>query len=275
MNKYLGKTMKILFLGVFLVITVFPLYWIIITSLKPSKDIFSIPLHYWPKNFTFENYLSLFSFSDLHVYIINSLIVAIVSGACTVLISIFSAYVLARYEFKGKGQVITAFFLTQMVPIFIALGPLYMLMSNLHMLNKLPPLMLMYTVMMIPFCTIMLKGFFERIPVSIEEAAIMDGCNRIQAIFKVVFPIMLPGIAATFIFAFVQSWNELFLAIMFIDTDGAKTIPVAMNSFITKFNIDWGSMSAATVISVIPTLLLFAFFQKYIVEGIGEGAVKG
>ncbi|MFK4997105.1 carbohydrate ABC transporter permease [Bacillus sp. N9] len=162
-----------------------------------------------------------------------------------------------------------------MIPIFIALAPLYALMSKLHLLNKLPSLLLIYTVMMIPFCTIMMKGFFERIPSSLEEAAMIDGCNKFQALFRVIIPVMLPGIAATFIFAFVQCWNELFLAIMFIDTESAKTIPVAMNSFITKFDIDWGAMSAATVISVIPTLVLFSFFQKYIVEGATQGSVKG
>ncbi|MDQ0200300.1 carbohydrate ABC transporter permease [Neobacillus ginsengisoli] len=267
--------LKCIFLSLFLVFTVFPLYWIFITSLKPSNDMFTIPIHYWPKTITFDNYINIFKISNFGVYIFNSLILSVVAGFCSLIIASLSGYVLARFEFKGKAQVIFAFFITQMIPLFIGLAPLYLLMSKLQLLNRLPSLMLMYTVMMVPFCTVIMKGFFERIPSSLEEAAMIDGCSRITALFKVIVPVMLPGIAATFIFAFVQCWNELFLAIMFIDKEEAKTIPVAMNAFITKYDIDWGSMSAATVISVIPTLILFAFAQRYIVEGMTQGSVKG
>ncbi|MFB4167356.1 carbohydrate ABC transporter permease [Virgibacillus sp. JSM 102003] len=266
---------KVIFLGLFLIFSIFPLYWILITSLKPREDMFTFPLKYWPETITFENYVNIFQISNFGVYIFNSLIVATVAGVLALVIAMLGGYVLARFRFMGKNQIIFAFFITQMIPIFIALAPLYLLMSNLDLLNRLPSLFLIYTVMMIPFCTVIMKSFFERIPASLEEAAMMDGCSRIGALFKVIFPVMLPGIAATFIFAFVQCWNELFLAIMFIDKEGSKTIPVAMNSFITKFDIDWGAMSAATVISVIPTLILFAVGQKYIVEGMTQGSIKG
>jgi multiple sugar transport system permease protein len=167
------------------------------------------------------------------------------------------------------------FFLTQMLPGFISLGPLYLLMSRLGLLNNRLSLIIMYTVMLIPFSTIMLRGFFQRIPSSLEEAAMIDGCSRLSAIRHVIVPVMLPGIASTFIFAFVQNWNELFMAVMFIDSEALKTLPVAMNSFVMKFNVDWGAMSAGTVLSVIPTVLLFAIAQRYIVEGLTQGAEKG
>jgi len=266
---------KVTFLSLFLIFTVFPLYWIFITSLKESKDMFTFPIQYWPETITFDNYINIFKISSFNIYITNSLILSIAAGFFSLIIAVLSGYVLARFEFKGKAQVIFAFFITQMIPLFIGLAPLYLLMSKLQLLNRLPSLMLMYTVMMVPFCTVIMKGFFERIPSSLEEAAMIDGCSRITALFRVIIPVMVPGIAATFIFAFVQCWNELFLAIMFIDKEESKTIPVAMNSFITKFDIDWGAMSAATVLSVIPTLLLFAFAQKYIVEGMTQGSVKG
>ena len=266
---------KIIFLTIFLVFTIFPLYWIFITSLKPNKDMFTFPIQYWPETVTFENYINIIEISNFDTYIFNSLIISTVAGVISLLIATLGGYVLARFEFIGKTQIIFAFFVTQMIPLFIGLAPLYLLMSKLELINRLPSLMLMYTVMMIPFCTVMMKGFFERIPTSLEEAAMIDGCSRITALFKVIIPVMLPGLAATFIFAFVQCWNELFLAIMFIDQEESKTIPVAMNSFITKFDIDWGAMSAATVLSVIPTLILFAFAQKYIVQGMTQGSVKG
>lgn len=167
------------------------------------------------------------------------------------------------------------FLITQMVPIFIGMAPLYMMMSNMQLINHLFSLMLIYTVMLIPFCTIIMVGFFQKIPNSLEEAAMIDGCSRISALFKVIVPVMLPGIMATFIFAFVQCWNELIMAVMFIDEESVKTIPVAMNSFIKKYDIEWGAMSAGTVLSVIPTMILFAFCQKYLVNGLTQGAVKG
>lgn len=126
------------------------------------------------------------------------------------------------------------------------------MMSKFGLLNQLYSLIILYTAGLIPFCTIMLRGFFQRIPASLEEAAVIDGCSRLSALFRIIMPVMLPGVAATFIFAFVQNWNELFMSIMFIDKESAKTIPVAMNGFITKFSIDWGPVSAGAVLSVIP-----------------------
>lgn len=269
------RTLKVGFLSIFLAITIFPLYWIIITSFKTQKDIFSLPIQYWPKEFTLDNYIQIFKISHFQTYIFNSFLVSIVASFIVLIISMLGGYVLARFKFKGKGQVMGGFLITQMVPIFIGMAPLYMMMSNMQLINHLFSLMLIYTVMLIPFCTIIMVGFFQKIPNSLEEAAMIDGCSRISALFKVIVPVMLPGIMATFIFAFVQCWNELIMAVMFIDEETVKTIPVAMNSFIKKYDIEWGAMSAGTVLSVIPTMILFAFCQKYLVNGLTQGAVKG
>ncbi|WP_028549052.1 carbohydrate ABC transporter permease [Paenibacillus sp. UNC451MF] len=270
-----GKIGKAFILAVYLLFMVFPLYWMVITSLKPRNDIFTLPLQYWPKQISFENYVQIFKISKFHIYIGNSLVVSLISAAIVLIVTILSGYVLARFTFRGSRQLMLAFFITQMVPLFIGFSTLYWMMSRMGLLNKQGALILMYTVGLVPFCTIMLRGFFQRIPASLEEAAMVDGCSRMSALFRVIVPIMMPGISATFIFAFVQNWNELFMAIMFIDKESSKTLPVAMNSFITKFDIDWGSMSAATVLSVIPTVILFAICQRFIVEGLTQGAVKG
>lgn len=267
--------LKVVYLALHLLVMVFPLYWIVITSLKPQKDIFSFPLKYWPTNLTFENYVNVFKISKFHVYIGNSLLVSIISATIVIAIATLSAYVLARYKFHGHKQIMLAFFLTQMLPGFISLAPLYLLMSNLNLIDTRISLILMYTVGLIPFSTIILRGFFQRIPNSLEEAAMIDGCSRLTALMRVIIPVMLPGIASTFIFAFVQNWNELFLAVMFIDSEALKTLPVAMNSFILKFDVDWGSMSAGTVLSILPSIVLFAFAQRFIVQGLTQGAEKG
>lgn len=270
-----GRVAKFVVLAAWLAITVFPLYWILVTSLKPTAEIFTVPLRYLPAAPTLEHYQDLFGFASFGAYLRNSLVVSLASAAAVTAVGGLGGYVLARFEFAGRAQLMLAFLVTQMIPLFIALGPLYLLMSTLGLLNRLGGLMLVYVAMLVPFSTVIMRGFFERIPVGLEEAAMVDGCSRLSALLRVVVPVMLPGIAATFIFNFVQAWNELFLAITFIDSEDAKTIPVAMNSFITQYDIDWGSMAAATVVSLIPTLVLFGFARRYIVEGLTAGAVKG
>jgi multiple sugar transport system permease protein len=238
-----AKVVKFLFLGLWLVITVFPLYWIVVTSFKKPGAIFSYPLTYWPEVFSIENYLGLFSKAQFGTYVLNSLILA--------------------------------FLATQMIPSFIALGPLYLLMTQLKLVDNRFGLILIYIAVCIPFCTVMLRGFFENIPDALEEAAMIDGCSRFGALFRVLVPVLKPGIVAAFIFNFVNCWNELFLSVTLINSDANKTIPTALNGFITSYNIDWGSMSAAAVLTIIPTMVLFAFASRYIVQGLTSGAVKG
>ncbi|GIP26530.1 ABC transporter permease [Paenibacillus sp. J23TS9] len=267
MKKNIFRSGKIIYLALYLLIMIFPLYWILITSLKPQKEIFSFPLKYWPEHMTLDNYIHIFKISKFHIYIGNSLLVSIVSALIVLVIATLSAYVMARFTFRGHKQIMMAFIATQMLPGFVALAPLYLMMSSMNLINNRMSLILMYTVTLIPFTTIMLRGFFQRIPASLEEAAMIDGCSRWSALLRIIIPVMLPGIASSFIFAFVQNWNELFLAVMFIDNDSLKTLPVAMNSFILKFDVDWGAMSAGAVLSIIPTVLIFAFAQKFMQKG--------
>jgi multiple sugar transport system permease protein len=270
-----AKVVKFLFLGLWLVITVFPLYWIVVTSFKKPGAIFSYPLTYWPEVFSIENYLGLFSKAQFGTYVVNSLIVATIAAVVATFISMLSAYVLARFEFRSKGAILLAFLATQMIPSFIALGPLYLLMTQLKLVDNRVGLILIYIAVCIPFCTVMLRGFFENIPDALEEAAMIDGCSRFGALFRVLVPVLKPGIVAAFIFNFVNCWNELFLSVTLINSDANKTIPTALNGFITSYNIDWGSMSAAAVLTIIPTMVLFAFASRYIVQGLTAGAVKG
>ncbi|HXH34739.1 MAG TPA: carbohydrate ABC transporter permease [Plantibacter sp.] len=270
-----AKAVKFLFLGLWLVITVFPLYWIVVTSFKKPGAIFSYPLTYWPEVFSIENYLGLFAKAQFGTYVVNSLIVATVAAVIATFISMLSAYVLARFEFRSKGAILLAFLATQMIPSFIALGPLYLLMTQLKLVDNRFGLILIYIAVCIPFCTVMLRGFFENIPDALEEAAMIDGCSRFGALFRVLVPVLKPGIVAAFIFNFVNCWNELFLSVTLINSDANKTIPTALNGFITSYNIDWGSMSAAAVLTIIPTMVLFAFASRYIVQGLTAGAVKG
>lgn len=270
-----ARITRIGFLGLWLVITLFPLYWIVVTSFKAPGAIFRYPLEYWPAELSLENYVSLFEKADFGTYVVNSLLVATAAATVATLISLLSAYVLARFEFRSRSAVLMAFLVTQMIPAFIALGPLYLLMVQLKLVDNRFGLVLVYIAVCIPFCTIMLRGFFANIPDALEEAAMIDGCSRLGALFRVIVPVMKPGIVAAFIFNFVNCWNELFLAVTLMNKDENKTIPTALNGFITSFNIDWGSMSAAAVLTILPTMILFAFASRYIVQGLTAGAVKG
>jgi multiple sugar transport system permease protein len=270
----LGLAVKIAGLGLCLVLTLFPLYWIVITSLKEPGAIFAFPLRYWPERLSVDNYTALFEKSDFEVFLGNSLLVSTVAAALATMVSLLAAYVLARFEFASKGAVLGAFLVTQMIPGFIALGSLYILMTRMYLVDNRWGLVLVYVAVSIPLATVMLRGFFENVPASLEEAAMVDGCTRLSALFRVLVPVMTPGIAATYIFNFVNCWNELFLSVTLMNSDSNKTIPAALNGFISSYNIDWGSMSAAAVLSIIPTMVLFAFASRYIVEGLTTGAVK-
>ncbi len=270
-----GRIAKVTFLGMWLIITLFPLYWIVVTALKSPGAINAYPLQYWPKAISFENFTGLFGEANFGIYMLNSLIAATVTAAVVTLISLLSGYIIARFVFRGRGAVMSAFLVTQMIPAFIALGPLYTMMTYFGLVDSRGGLIVVYIAMLIPFSTIMLRGFFENVPDALEEAAMIDGCSRLTALFRILVPVMFPGIAAAFVFNFVNSWNELFLSVTLMNSDSNKTIPAALNGFVTSYNIEWGPLSSAAVLTIVPTLIMFAFASKYIVQGLTAGAVKG
>ena len=274
MFKTVGKGTKFAVLSVWLIFTIFPLYWMFLTSIRPIREV-TQKIYYPKSNSPLDSYRSLFSQYDFTTYLRNSLVVSFAAATFVIFIGLMGAYALARYKFKGKAQIMLVFLVTQMIPALIALAPLYLLLSKVGLLNSLIGLTLCYVGGMVPFATIMLRGFLQRIPPELDEAALIDGCNRFTALFRVVFPVALPGIAATFIFAFVQCWNELFLAMVLIDSDGNKTFPVAMRSFIGAYYIEWGGLAAAVMIGIIPTVLIFAAMSKFMISGLTAGIVKG
>jgi multiple sugar transport system permease protein len=270
----LGKVGKFTILGFWLLFTLFPIYWIGLTAIKPKREVND--LYYLPKsNSTLDSFRTLFETYSFDVYLRNSLVVSLLASLIVVCIGLLGAYALARYEFSGKSQIMLAFLTTQMIPGLIAIAPLYLLMQKMGLLNSLAGLIIVYTGGLVPFATMMLRGFIQRIPPELDEAALIDGCNRFTALFRVVTPVALPGIAATFIFSFVGCWNELFLAMIFIDSESNKTFPAAMRSFIGGYWIEWGGLAAAVTMGIIPTVLLFGLMSKFMISGLTNGIVKG
>jgi multiple sugar transport system permease protein len=274
MFKTAGKVTKFSVLAIWFVFTLFPLYWIFLTSIRPVREV-TKKLYLPQSNSTLDSYRTLFSQYAFGTYIKNSFVVAFAASAFVIFIGMLGAYALARYKFKGKSQIMLVFLVTQMIPGLIALAPLYLLLSKVNLLNTLIALIFCYVGGMVPFATIMLRGFLQRIPPELDEAALIDGCNRFTALFRVVFPVALPGIAATFIFAFVQCWNELFLAMILIDSDANKTFPVAERSFVGAYYIEWGGLAASVMIGIIPTVIMFGLMSKFMISGLSAGIVKG
>jgi len=267
---------RFLALMLFLLFAIGPLVWIVITSLKSADEIYTFPITYLPKIISFSSYQKLFSFAKFGIYIKNSLIVTICGSFGAVFFSIFAGYALSRIKaHEASKRLLLILYFTQTVPSFILMVPLYTMVAKLRLTNNLFILGGIYMVTVLAFCTIMAKSFFDRIPQSIEEAAIVDGCTSTQALYRIVIPLVTPGIVAVFSFAFVNIWNELFIAVLFLSSPNKMTVPVALNSFISKAGISWDVMGAGLVMALLPTMFIFAIGQKFIVSGLTEGGVKG
>lgn len=269
------RVFRVVALSLFLIFALFPIYWMINTSFKPLSDAASIPIQYWPKNFTWENYADVIRLTQFPGFFKNSMIVSVTSAFLTVLVGISTAYGLARFRFRGKGIAMLVLLVTQMVPGLVLIVPLFILFSDLGLVDTLLSLIIPYFITAIPFCTLMMIGFFKQVPYVLEEAAMTDGCSRFQSLIRVVMPVIMPGIVSSFVFAFISSWNELFFGVMFINSEAMKTIPPGISMFIQKVDVNWANMTAAATMSLLPTMVLFFIVQKYLVQGLASGSVKG
>ena len=271
----IGTTIRVLVLVFFFLLVVLPIYWIVITSFKTSGEILDLNnITFFPKDFTLENYTGLFEQFHYGVLLKNSLLVSVASALVVTVFSMLGGYSLARYKFRGKQTVVLFFLITQMIPGILVIIPLYIIFSKLGMINTHIGLFIYYVTVNLPFCVITMRSFFERIPITLEEAAKVDGCTKMQSLFKIVFPIMFPGIVSVFVFGLIGAWNELIAGSIFISTPEMWTIPVGLKTLIGKYNVEWGLLMAGGVMALIPTALMFAVMQKFIVEGMTAGAVK-
>lgn len=275
-KNLISNIVRFIVLAFYFLLVALPIYWMVITSLKTSKEIVNAQhITYWPEIPTLGNYVALFNTMNYGSYLKNSLIVSILVAVVVTILSIYGGYALARFKFKGKNVILVFFLITQMIPAILVMIPMYVVFSKLHLVDTLTALFIFYAVTNLPFCVITMRSFFERIPYALEEAAFVDGCSRSKTLWKIVLPVMFPGIVADFVFAFIGSWNELIAAIIFLNSQNKWTIPVGLKSLIGKYNVDWGTMMAGGVLALIPTAIMFIFVQKYIVEGLTAGAVKG
>lgn len=275
-SRRISNTVRAIALTFYGLLVVLPIYWMVITSFKTNPEIVNAQhITYFPETFTLENYQSLFRMLSYSTYLKNSIIVTLLSAIVIVILSIFGGYGLARFKFRGKGGVLIFFMLTQMIPCILVIIPLYIVFSKMGLINTKISLFIYYVITNGPFCVVTMRSFFERIPYELEEAAYVDGCGRLKTLWKVVLPVMFSGIVAVFVFAFIGAWNELIAGTIFLNTPDMWTIPVGLKSLIGKYSVQWGALMAGGVLALLPTAIMFMFVQRYVVEGMTAGAVKG
>lgn len=260
-------------LALFFVFTVFPFLWLLLTSLKGSRELYEFPVHYLPREATLGNYREVIQMGDFGRYICNSLTVALAGACLVVLIAGMSSYILSRMEFKSKPAVFMIFMMTQMLPSAVGFAPLYILMTRLGMVDRLSTVILILAGGQIPFGTILLIGFMKGIPKALEESALLDGCGRVKTFFLIVMPLAKAGLFSVFIFVFLACWNDVYTSVLYINANARKTLTVAIYSMIGKYDINWGNVAAGTLIAMAPAILLFSFMKEIFVENIA-GAVK-
>jgi multiple sugar transport system permease protein len=276
-RKILRGSIVYLGLAFFVVILLFPFYWMVITSIKPDVELYlskQNPL--WVFNPTPQHYIYLFQKTPFVTWLTNSLLVASVSTSGSLFIGTIAAYALARLRFRGAQVMGMSIFITYLVPTTLLFLPLAYIIRNLGLYDHPVALMITYPTFLVPFCTWLLMGYFKGIPKDLEECATMDGATRIQALIYIILPLMLPGLVSAGLFAFTMSWNEFIYALTFTQSDSVKTLPVGIVAQLVLGDVYfWGSLMAAALLGSVPIAILYSFFLEYYVKGMTAGAVKG
>lgn len=265
-------TVLYIVLGIVGVLWLFPVIWMFLTSLKTQVQTFQIP-PVWVFKPVYQNYSDLFFASSIQKYLLNSLIITSASTAICLILGSFAAFTLTRFRIRGREDIAFWMLSTRMFPPIASAIPLYLLLRQFRLLDARLGLIVVYLALNLGFATWMMRGFFKELPVELEESAMIDGCSRYSAFFRVVLPLSAPGLVATAILCFIFAWNEFLFALLFTGRH-AKTMPVVLAGFITQTGIRWGALTAAGVLTAVPTIILACLAQKYIVRGLTLGAIK-
>lgn len=254
---------------------VFPALWILFTSLKTEAELTQKPITYWPHHPVLSNFHAAFKDQPLHTFLGNSLIVATLSTVLSLVVSALAAYAIARLRLRFRDGILTLIVAVSMFPLVTLMVPLFEIMRSLNLLNSYWALVLPYTVLNLPICTLMMVSFFQDIPRDIENAAMLDGCTRISTLWRVVLPLAAPGVATAAILAFVNSWDEFLLALSMNSAVAYRTLPVGIQLYQGEFAFPWPVISAALVVAIVPIVVLIIIFQEKVVSGLTAGGLKG
>lgn len=260
--------------AVLTLVFLFPVYWMISSSLKQQGDILTRdPVFLFTP--TLENYTTAIGSDMFWTYVRNSLVVTLGAVFLALLVALAAGFAIARMEFKGRRGMVLAVMMAQMAPWEVLIIVMYLNARDLQMLNSLLTLMIIYFVMALPFTLWTLRGFIAAVPKELEESAMIDGCSRTKAFFRVIFPLLAPGLMATSIFGFIMAWNEFPMVLVLNKAPEASTLPLWLSSFQSQFGNDWGATMAASTLVTLPVLILFLILQRRVTGGVSAGAVKG
>jgi multiple sugar transport system permease protein len=270
-----ARTLTWLAAGIVVINGFFPAVWILLTSLKTETELVRKPITWWPEGATLANYVQAFTQQPLLKYLGNSALVAIGSTVVSLFVAALAAYAIARLNLRRRQLILTCIVASSMFPLVTLLVPIFETMRTLGLLNTYTALILPYTVLNLPVCTLVLVGFFQSIPKDLENAAMIDGCTRLGALWRVVVPLAAPGVFTAGILAFVNAWDEFLLALSLNSNAAMRTAPVGITLYQGEFTFPWPVISAALIVAIVPVAVLIALFQERVVGGLTQGGLKG
>ncbi len=277
LRRFVARVPFMIGVGLLIFYLLFPFYWAIVSSLKTSNQLFQTPISYIPETPQWSTYLSIFTTQPFGRFMFNSLLVAGGTTLLSLLFGVFAAYAIGRFQFRGRLPVYYTMLAVTMFPSISVLGGLFVLIRSLGLYDTIPGLIFTYMLFTLPFTIWILTSFVREIPMELEEAAFIDGATPTQTLFKVLLPMIAPGMVTAGLLAFIQAWNEFLFALTFTVGENSRTVPVAIALFsgASSFELPWNQIMAASVVVTLPLLILVLIFQHRIVAGLTAGAVKG
>jgi len=273
-TKILGSVLGGLATLAFVIFAVFPQLWMLISSLRPATELFISPPTLFPSGFTFEWYVEAFAGSNAVRWFMNSFIIAIATSLISCTVGTLAGYALSRYIYPGRKGFMVLLTSAYLFPAILLLMPLYLMLANYRLIGTLPAIVLAHLLITLPLSTLLMKSFVDAVPRELEQAALVDGCGPFRAFLKVTLPLLRTGLATTWLFSFILSWDEYLFAAT-LSNGATATVPVGIQSFISSFDVRWGAIMALGTLVTVPVVLLFMFLQRYFEKGITAGSVKG
>jgi ABC-type glycerol-3-phosphate transport system permease component len=261
----------LLFFGLW---TILPIYWIIVTAIKPNLLIYREPALF-PSQVTADHFVFVLTKTPFLQYVKNSVLVTLVTTVLAMVIGTLAAYAIVRLTFKGREVFARGAVVTYLVPGSLLFIPMFQVIYSIGLIDNIAGLMVTYLTFTVPFATWMMIGYFRNVPSELEDAALVDGCSRLQALARIMVPIALPALAVVALFAFTLSWNEFLYALVFIGSDSQKTLTVGLIGLVRGDTFPWGPMMAAALLGALPPTLVYIFSQRWVVSGLAAGSVKG
>ena len=253
----------------------FPILWMLSTSFKSEAEALSLPIRWIPQRLTLQAYGEMWTMKPFATYFWNSIVVSGVTALLSTIVGALAGYGFSRFRFRGRTSLLAFFLATQMISGVLVIGPYFQILAALDLYNTLTGLVIAYVTICLPFAAWMSKGYFDSIPKELDEAGLVDGASRLQIFFRIICPIAVPGTVSTLLFAFLLAWQDLLWALCLISIDEKRTVTLGVAFLVGEFVVQWPMLTAASLIGSLPTILLYLFLQRYYVEGLARGAVKG